>query len=125
MLSKIISFILASFLMQLQAIARPHTELFDTSKQIQSVFVSTAHLLDPIPGAPIGSGVEVLTGTPAKEAYEGLSSDAEQYYAVSQSITITTQTVTNRAHSKRHQRVGKKRKSLKLLWKRRQWLIEA
>jgi hypothetical protein len=48
--------------------------------------VGAAHLLDPIPGAPIGRGVEVLTGTPAKEAYSGTSADAEQYYAVMHSM---------------------------------------
>jgi hypothetical protein len=51
--------------------------------------VGAAHLLDPIPGAPIGRSIEVLTGTPVKEAYSGMSSDAEQDYAVSQSMAAS------------------------------------
>jgi hypothetical protein len=55
----------------------------------QAVLVGAAHLLDPIPGAPIGRGVEVLTGTPAHEAYEGMSADAQEDYAVSHAMAAS------------------------------------
>jgi hypothetical protein len=48
--------------------------------------VGAAHLVDPIPGAPIGRSAEVLMGAPKDEAFAGIHADAECDYAVSQSM---------------------------------------